>query len=73
MNRRLICLMSLSMLLTAPAMAEWRHENPEECAKLDARLREIDSRRRAGYSAAQGRQLQAQREKLEQRRRKICR
>lgn len=69
MNRRLLSL----MLLAWPATALARHENMEECAKLDARLRDISSRRRAGYGAAQGRKLQAQREKLEERRRKNCR
>lgn len=69
MNRRLLCL----MLLAQPAMAEWRYENVEKCAKLDARLRDISSRRRAGYSAAEGRKLRTQQEKLEQQRRKDCR
>lgn len=68
MNRRLLCL----LLLSASALGR-RRENPEKCARLDARLREIQSRRRAGYRAAQGRKLRNQQVKLEQERREGCR
>lgn len=68
MNRRLICL----LLFSAPALARQR-ENAEKCARLNARLREIQSRRRAGYRAAQGRKLRDQQIRLEQERRAGCR
>lgn len=68
MNRRLLCL----LLVTAPALAR-RQENAETCARLDARLREIQSRRRAGYRAAQGRKLRDRQIRLEQQRREGCR
>ncbi len=69
MDRRLF----LAMLVTAPAAAEWRRDNREECARLDQRLKRIESQRRAGYTAKQGRRLSAQREELEHTRRKRCR
>lgn len=68
MNRRLLCL----LLLSASAFGR-RRESPDKCARLDARLREIQSRRRAGYRAAQGRKLRNQQVKLEQERREGCR
>lgn len=62
-----------TLLLATTARAGRRSDNPEHCARIDQRLRNIESQRRAGYSAKRGRRLQAQREKLESRRRQDCR
>ena len=59
--------------LTAAAAAEWRHDNKEECARLDEKLKDIENQRRAGYTPKQGHRLQAQRQKLEEQRREKCR
>lgn len=61
------------LLLGPPALAGWRRENRDECARLDARLKELEAQRRMGYTAKQGRRLEAQREKLAQKRREQCR
>lgn len=57
----------------SPAHADWRRDNKDECARIDARLVEIATKRRAGYGAEQGRRLQTQREELEKKRREKCR
>lgn len=62
-----------TLLLASTALAGRRSDNPEQCARIDRRLRDIESERRAGYSAKRGRKLQAQREKLESQRRQDCR
>jgi len=59
--------------LTTAAAAEWRRDNKDECARLDEKLKDIENQRRAGYTPKQGRRLQAQREKLEEKRREKCR
>lgn len=70
MNRRLF----LGLILaSAPAAADWRRDNKEECGRLDEKLKDVDAQRRIGYTPKQGRRLQAQREKLEHRRRELCR
>ncbi len=70
MNRRAL----LSMLLLAPpAFAAWRRDNKEQCGRIDAQLKDIETQRRAGYTPKQGRRLEAQREKLTQQRRELCR
>ncbi|WKZ11796.1 MAG: hypothetical protein QY320_11995 [Gammaproteobacteria bacterium] len=61
------------MLIAAPAAAEWRRNNREECARTDRQLQAIESQRRAGYTAKQGRRLNARREQLERARRERCR
>jgi hypothetical protein len=63
----------LALLLSAPAAAEWRRDNREECARIDQKLKEIESERRAGYTAKQGRRLAVRREGLEHKRRERCR
>jgi hypothetical protein len=70
-NRRSI--LQLCLLLPIAAAAGRRRDNKEACARLDDRLGTIESKRRAGYTAKQGRQLQAQREATEQKRREMCR
>jgi hypothetical protein len=60
-------------LLPMIAHAGWRRENHDACARIDARLDQIEARRRAGFGAREGRRLQAQREKLEAQRRQLCR
>ena len=78
MDRRLL-LGSFAVLLSGlalpslPAGAEWRRDNKEECDRVDEKLKDNESQRRAGYTPKQGRRLQAQREKLEQKRREKCR
>jgi hypothetical protein len=70
MNRRLfVCL----LLAAAPAVADWRRDHKEECARVDEKLKEIETQRRMGYTPKQGRTLEAKREKLEQKRREMCR
>lgn len=69
MNRRLL----LGLLLSAPALAGRRRENREACDRIDRRLQEIESQRRAGYSAKQGRKLATRRDELERSRRELCR
>ena len=70
MNRRLfVCL----LLAAAPVAAERRRDNKEECARVDEKLKEIETQRRIGYTPKQGRALEARREKLEQKRREHCR
>lgn len=63
----------LCMLIAAPAAAEWRRNNREECARTDRQLQAIESQRRAGYTAKHGRRLNARREQLERARRERCR
>jgi hypothetical protein len=70
MRRRL--LLQLCLLAPVAAAAGRRRDNPEACQRLDARLRAIESQRRAGYTAKQGRQLQAKREELARKRREEC-
>lgn len=60
-------------LVTTPAAADWRRDNKEECGRIDSKLSDIETERRIGYTPKQGRRLQAQREKLEQKRREKCR
>ncbi len=60
-------------LVTVPAAAEWRRDNEDECARIDAKLKDIETQRRMGYTPKQGRRLQSQREKLAQKRREKCR
>jgi hypothetical protein len=70
MNRRIF----LGLLLAAgPALAEHRRDNREACARIDQRLKDIQSERRLGYTAKRGRKLQAQRDSLEEKRRLKCR
>ena len=61
------------LLLVTPAVAEWRRDNKDECGRLDEKLKDIENQRRIGYTAKQGRRLQARREKLEEQRREKCR
>ncbi|CAG0937920.1 hypothetical protein GPROT2_00061 [Gammaproteobacteria bacterium] len=69
MDRRIFL---VTVLLAAPAFAGRRSENREQCARIDQRLGDIEAERRAGYTAKRGRKLQAQRQKLEEQRRKSC-
>ena len=70
MDRRLF----LGLLwLATPAAAEWRRDNKDECGRLDEKLKDIENQRRVGYTLKQGRRLQAQREKVEEKRREKCR
>jgi hypothetical protein len=64
---------SLVLALAGGPASAGRRDNAEECARIAARLREIGAKRRAGYTAKQGRRLQAQRDALEERRRAKCR
>ena len=82
MNRRLfrrlilwaiVCSCPALALLTMPVAAEWRHDNKEECGRLDDKLKDIETQRRVGYTPKQGRRLELRREKLEQQRRDKCR
>lgn len=73
MNRRQILTMLAAALAAADGRAEWRRDNREACAKLDGRLKAIESQRRAGYTAKQGRVLAAKREDVERQRREKCR
>jgi hypothetical protein len=66
-------MVALTVLDTRAAHAEWRRDNREACAKLDDRLKDIENRRRAGYTAKQGRTLATKREAIEQQRREKCR
>jgi hypothetical protein len=61
------------MLLSAPVAADWRRDHKDECGRIDAKLKDIETQRRIGYTPKQGRRLQAQREKLELKRREQCR
>jgi hypothetical protein len=64
----------LTLLLVSPAaLAGWRRDNKEKCARIDARLKDIERRRRMGYSAKEGRKQVEQREKLRATRREECR
>jgi hypothetical protein len=54
-------------------MAGHRRDNRDACERLDNKLRAIESKRRAGYTAKQGRQLQTQRETAERKYRELCR
>lgn len=73
MRRRAMLAAGLALVLLRVSAAEKRRDNEEECARLDARLREIADQRRAGYTAKQGRRLQWKRDEIEQRRRLKCR
>lgn len=76
MDRRTFLACALLALATSAApgaRGAWRRDNREACAKLDARLKEVESQRRMGYTAKQGRTLAARREALEQQRRDQCR
>jgi len=77
MDRRtfLACALLATSTLTATPVARgaWRRDNREACAKLDARLKDVEAQRRMGYTAKQGRKLAARREELEQQRRDQCR
>lgn len=44
-----------------------------ECAEIKAKIRAIESRMRAGYTAAQGRKLEERLRKLKAKRFKVCR
>ncbi len=70
MNRR-ACLAAL--LLALPALAQSQEDRRDECRRIRQRLQDIESARRAGYTARRGRQLRAQREKLDEQRRIKCR
>jgi hypothetical protein len=69
MDRRLF----LGLFISLPAAAAWRRDNREKCARIDERLKDVDSQRRAGYTAKQGRRLRERRDKLERTRREMCR
>jgi hypothetical protein len=61
------------LLLPVTAAAGRRRDNPEACERLDEALKRIESQRRAGYTAKQGRRLLEQRREAEQKRRDLCR
>jgi len=71
-RRDLLTVLIASIAATAGADG-WRRDNRELCARLDGRLKEIEARRRAGYTAAEGRKLAAQQRKLAGQRRENCR
>jgi len=62
----------LAALLAGPVAAD-REERERECTRIKERIERIHQRRRAGYSAREGRRLKARLRELEQRRRKACR
>lgn len=70
MNRRTLLALLLS---STPALAAWRRDNKEQCERIDGKLKDIETQRRIGYTPKQGRRLEAQREKLAQKRRELCR
>lgn len=73
MTRRDLLTALLATLTASAGAGGWRRDNRELCARLDARLKEIEARRRAGYTAAQGRKLVEQKTKLAGQRRENCR
>lgn len=71
MRRRLI--LQIFALLPLAAVAGRRRDNKEACEQLDETLKRIESERRAGYTAKQGRRLLAKRQAAEEKRRELCR
>jgi hypothetical protein len=61
------------LLLPVTVAAGRRRDNPDECERLDEALKRIESQRRAGYTAKQGRRLLEKRRQAEQKRRELCR
>jgi hypothetical protein len=68
MRRRALLTLPLIFLTSAAAPGE-----EPDCERIRARLREIRSRLRAGYTAKQGRTLREQERQLNERRRRECR
>jgi hypothetical protein len=64
-------LLVASMLLV-PAAAHEKSAKAE-CAEVKAKIRNIESRMRAGYSRAQGERYEAKLRELKARRYKVCR
>lgn len=71
MHRR--WLIQALLLTPLAAAAGRRRDNPDECERLDDTLKRIESQRRAGYTAKQGRRLLEKRREVEQKRRELCR
>lgn len=63
----------LALLVAPAAVAGWRRDNAELCARIDAKLKDIEAQRRIGYTPKRGRALQARREQLTAQRRERCR
>lgn len=72
-HRPLLVFLPCLLLMGTPATAEWRRDNREACERLDEKLRQIQDRRRSGYTPSQGRKLEAQRKEAEEKRRNLCR
>jgi hypothetical protein len=60
------------LLLQVDAEAHDRHRK-EACAKVKARIRLVESRMRAGYSARQGYRLEDRLRELRKERARLCR
>jgi hypothetical protein len=65
-----LALLSLTWLCTTPAAAP---TDRAACEKVKQQIREIESRMRNGYSAAQGIRYQERLRKLKEKRYKLCR
>ena len=65
-------LLLATAVLAFPALA---HDKAAaaECAEIKAKIRTIESRMRAGYTAAQGRKLEEKLRKLKAKRFEVCR
>lgn len=72
-GRTLPCLLCLLALAGAMAHDTDRARREAACERLDERIRKLESRRRGGYTARQGRRWKEQLRELELERFRKCR
>ena len=60
------------LAIAMPSPAEAGRKDPEACADVKAKIREIQDRMRAGYSHSQGVRYEARLKKLRDKRRRVC-
>ncbi len=72
MQRRTLFWLSFLWVPTAIASRDKRSDKKKKCDAINRRLKKIESRMRAGYSAKQGRRLKENRRELVLRRFREC-
>lgn len=71
--KRLAGMLALAILIAPPATLADRKIREAECAEVKEKIRNIESRMRAGYSRAEGERYNEKLRELKARRSKLCR
>ena len=74
MNARWLTILLIGGLLTMPSDAAGNRKAKEKaCTEIKQKIRKLESRMRAGYSASQGIRLDEKLRKLKDERHRVCR